>query len=184
MRTLKGFEPSYWSSSIAGIAFGRHRFLLQSLALSPCSQPLLPNHVSAHRCFTQPIPDNSRLCQFTRAHDRRSRCPIRANVRGSARELRHAKFRKVHVARKPLQVAGGQVRPCPGPSLPSSPSFPSALSSRILAFAPPSPPPISSPPCPLCPKRIPISLVLASPPLSDLSLPRSPPWLAVRAPGL
>ena len=45
-------EPSYWSSSIAGIAFGSTRFILWSLALSPCRPPLRPNHVSAHRCST------------------------------------------------------------------------------------------------------------------------------------
>ena len=84
--------------------------------------------IAAARCFTQPIPANLRLCPFTRAHDRRSRCPIRANARGRARALTHAKFRKVHVAHKPLQVADR----C-------------RVSAHGLAAAPPSLPPFPSP---------------------------------------
>ena len=90
-------EPSYWSSSIAGIAFGSTRFILWSLALSPCRPPLRPNHVSAHRCSTLLHAANPSKFALVPVHARaRSTVALpHPCKRGRARALTHAKFREV-----------------------------------------------------------------------------------------
>ena len=126
---------------MVGIAFGCLRFPFQSLVLSPSRPPLVPNRAPTPSAinplqlvcqaaeFKFESSGSLRLCPRTRARHPRSRRSIRAGARGRARALTHAKFRQVHVALKPLQVAGG------------------------AAHAPAHPPPLILPSLPLLPPQ-------------------------------